>query len=63
MATIPLEGWHHRGELLYPLSEREMKQLYGPSLALHKREFKATYGSERDLLAIIDQRLASRSAA
>jgi hypothetical protein len=63
MATIPLDGWHHRGELLYPLSAREMKQLYGPSLALHKRDFVATYGKERDLLAIIDKRLEKDEAA
>lgn len=41
MATLPACGWHHRGELLYPLSSREMKFLYGPSLTLHKRETSA----------------------
>lgn len=63
MATLPLDGWHHRGELLYPHSQREMKQLYGPSLALHKREFKALYGSERDLLSIVNAKLESEHAS
>lgn len=63
MATIPLCGWHHEGTLDYPLSSREMRALHGPSLKLQKKDFVATYGSERDLLAIIDQRLSARSAA
>lgn len=50
MATIPLCGWHHRGELLYPHTSKEMHFLYGPSMARHKREFIARYGSERKLL-------------
>ena len=62
-ATLPLCGWHHRGELVYPLSSREMRQLHGPSLALSKRVFIALYGSERDLLAIVDARLAAPVAA
>jgi hypothetical protein len=37
--------------------------VYGPSLALHKRDFVATYGKERDLLAIIDKRLEKDEAA
>lgn len=63
MATLPLCGWHHRGELIFPISGREMRQLHGPSLALSKRVFIALYGSERDLLAIIDKRLSERNAA
>jgi hypothetical protein len=63
MATINICQWHHMGTLLYPLSSREMRQLYGPSLALSKRVFTALYGSERDLLAIIDARLSERNAA
>jgi hypothetical protein len=62
-ATIPLCRWHHRGEIIYPLSGREMRQLHGPSFALSKKVFIALYGSERDLLAIIDKRLLERNAA
>lgn len=63
MATLPLCGWHHRGELIFPISGREMRQFHGPSLALSKRVFVALYGSERDLLAIVDKRLSERNAA
>lgn len=63
MATLPLCGWHHRGEPVYPLGKREMFKLHGPSFPDRKKSFRANYGSERDLLAIIDQRLAAKSAA
>lgn len=62
-ATIPLCQWHHRGELVYPLSSREMKMLYGPSLARSKREFKLVYGNERSLLLLTNKDLESRVAA
>jgi hypothetical protein len=62
-ATIPLCGWHHRGEPAGTLYVREMRTLYGPSLALQKREFIAAYGSERELLAITNARLEKAKAA
>lgn len=57
MATIPLCGWHHRGDQIYPLTQREMFQLYGPSLATRKRDFVAQFGNERELLELTNQRL------
>lgn len=57
MATVPLCGWHHRGELLYPLTSKEMHFLYGPSMARSPGEFKARYGSQRKLLRLTDKRL------
>lgn len=57
MATIPLCGWHHRGELLYPHTSREMHFLYGPSMARSPGEFKARYGSQRKLLKLTNRRL------
>lgn len=63
MATLPLCGWHHRGEPVYPLGKREMRNLHGPSLADSKKSFRANYGSERDLLAITDKRLKQDEAA
>ena len=62
-ATIPLCTWHHRGELIYPLSGTEMRQLHGPSFAKHKKEFIALYGSERELLAETDEQLNKGLAA
>lgn len=63
VATLPLCGWHHRAELLYPLTSSEMLFLHGPSLSDHKKKFVATYGSERELLEIVDRRLAESEAA
>lgn len=63
MATIPLCIWHHRGEPVEYMTKKEMHQIYGPSLALHKREFKACYGTERELLAETDERLKQDEAA
>lgn len=57
MATLPLCGWHHRGEPAYPLRPSEMLFLHGPSLMLHKRRFVTTYGTERNLLEEVDNRL------
>lgn len=55
LATIPLSIWSHRG-IPYPgKSEAEMKRLLGPSLALHKREFVAVFGTERSLLAKVNE--------
>lgn len=62
-ATIPMCGWHHRGERVEYMSSREMRLVYGPSLALHKREFIACYGTEREQLAEIDERLKQDEAA
>lgn len=45
------------------MKKSEMRFIYGPSLALHKREFKATYGTERELLALTDERLKQEEAA
>jgi hypothetical protein len=63
MATIPLCGWHHRGETAGTLYKREMQTLYGPSLEHTKRAFTASYGSERELLAITNARLEKAEAA
>jgi hypothetical protein len=63
LATIPLCGWHHRGEPEGTLYRSEMKTLYGPSIALHKREFIAAYGTERALLAKTNERLQEDQAA
>jgi hypothetical protein len=58
MATIPLCGYHHRGIPLPGLSADDMLFDYGPSLALHKRTFVVTYGSERELLEKVNERLS-----
>lgn len=62
-ATIPMCGWHHRGDLIEYMSSREMHLVYGPSFARNKREFIACYGTERELLAETDERLKQYEAA
>jgi hypothetical protein len=56
-ATIPLCGWHHRGEPKMPQSKTEMGFIYGPSLATSKRFFVLRYGTERELLAHVNAML------
>jgi len=50
-SRLPLEAWHHRGLCLDGKTTSEMLFKYGPSLALHKKRFIETYGTERELLA------------
>jgi hypothetical protein len=58
-ATIPLCGWHHRGEPpRMDMSAAQAETIYGPSLARSKRDFVKRYGTERELLAKVDRRLA-----
>jgi hypothetical protein len=53
-ATIPLCGWHHRGEPKKSHSKTEMGFIYGPSLATSKSFFVKRYGTERELLARVN---------
>jgi hypothetical protein len=61
-ATIPLCAYHHRGVCRPGMSAVVMRQVYGPSFALHKREAVAEYGTKRELLEIINERLAEKAA-
>lgn len=54
-ATLPLCPHHHRNQPPDGWRPSEAYAFYGPSLAKHKREFIARYGSERELLAEVDQ--------
>lgn len=56
-ATLPLCPWHHRGVPPSGLSESAALFTAGPSLALHKRRFIQTYGTERELLAEVDEEI------
>jgi hypothetical protein len=53
-STLPLCPYHHRGVITNGLSESETLFRIGPSLALHKKRFLETYGTERELLAEVD---------
>lgn len=54
-STLPLCGWHHRGEPISGDSCSEMTAYYGPSMAKNKRSFVKRYGTERELLARTDE--------
>lgn len=68
-ATVNLCGWHHRGDvrgcqvLCNPPTMANAEKVYGPSLALNKKAFKARYGDERELLQQTDAELGSAVAA
>lgn len=62
-ATVPLCGWHHRGEGPLQLRPSEMVKLHGPSLRLHKRAFISLYGTERKLLELTNEKLKLRAVA
>jgi hypothetical protein len=56
-ASLPLCGWHHRGEDQH-WPTRKMLVDFGPSLARSKRDFTVKFGSERELLAKVDIKLS-----
>jgi hypothetical protein len=53
-ATLPLCSWHHRGIPPNGMKVDEAIFHYGPSLALNKRRFIETYGTERELLETVN---------
>lgn len=56
-ATIPLDAWHHRGVCLPGVTAEQMKAHYGPSFALQGRLAASWYGSKREILAVVNERL------
>jgi hypothetical protein len=57
-ATIPLGVWHHRGEPLIDYTATEMRAIWGPSMFRESKEFTRLYGSQRELLAIVNEILS-----
>ena len=55
-ATIPLCRWCHLGEPRWAaVTIGEMSRTVGPSLAFNKRAFVQRYGTERELLAKVNE--------
>lgn len=54
---IPCCSWHHRALVPYRMSRDAMTHLYGPSLALDSRQFRASYGTDDHLLALTNHKL------
>jgi hypothetical protein len=57
-ATIPLCRWHHVGEPPIDYTVGYMHAVSGPSMYWHSKEFTATYGSQRTLLARVNEMLS-----
>jgi hypothetical protein len=49
--TIGLCPWHHQGQPLAGLTAKECMLLVGPSMALEPVKFRASFGSDEQLLA------------
>lgn len=60
--TIGLCGWHHRGANAFGNPDLGLKT-YGPSYALHARQFRETYGSDDQLLAYQNELIERKAAA
>jgi hypothetical protein len=59
-ATIPLCHWHHRGEPIMNHSVTWMRGMFGPSMFHESKEFARIYGSQRTLLARVNEMLSGR---
>lgn len=58
-ATIPLCPWHHAGQPSNGASEKVMEQLFGPSMKLNSKAFRDRFGTQRELLAIVDNKIGA----
>lgn len=55
--SIPLCGWHHRGDPMQHWLARNMAVIFGPSLARSSKRFRDRYGTDDELLEIVNSRL------
>jgi hypothetical protein len=54
MDSVPLGQWHHRGIPLEGYTSNQMRLHFGPSLRLESKAFRATYGTDDELLAKVN---------
>lgn len=57
-ATIPLCAWHHRGEPWMDFPVSYMRERFGPSMKLESKAFREEFGSQRDLLAKVNEMIS-----
>lgn len=60
--SIPLCGHHHRGEPPGEITASQALYIFGPSLARNSKLFRATYGTDQELLARVNARLDTSQA-
>jgi hypothetical protein len=58
MYTISLCLWHHLGQLMYGYNKKDLREIYGPSLAEGSKPFHFWFGSDEELLATQNRLLA-----
>jgi hypothetical protein len=54
VATIPLGRWHHQGIPFIDRTVGYMRANFGPSMRLQSKDFRAAYGTQRELLARVN---------
>lgn len=59
-ATIPLCSWHHRGEPWTDFPVSYMRERFGPSMFHESKAFAEEFGSQRELLAKVNELLAEK---
>lgn len=59
-ATIPLCAWHHRGEPLMGFTCGDMRLMRGPSMFHESKEFSRQFGSQRQLLAKVNELITNK---
>lgn len=56
--TLPLCPWHNRGDIPEQCAgAAEAEAIFGPSMYRAKRRFVAEFGTELELLALVNERL------
>ncbi len=56
--TVPLCKWHHQGQPPGALLAKDMAITHGPSLARQSRAFRERYGTDDELLRLVNRRIA-----
>lgn len=59
-ATLPLCAWHHRGEPWIDFPVSYMRERFGPSMALESKTFAVEFGTQRELLAKVNDLLSTK---
>ena len=57
-ATIGLCSFHHRGEPWIDFPVSYMRERFGPSMALEAKAFAQEFGTQRELLARVNEMLS-----
>ena len=57
--TIPLGRYHHQGIPKDGMNAMQAEMHYGPSLKLKSKRFRERYGSDDELLAMVNKRLGA----